>query len=124
MVLVDTSVWVRHLRQGEPSLERLLNDGEVVCHPFVVGELACGNMRNRTEILSFIKILPLATEAKNEEVLLFIEQNHLMGKGLGYIDVHLCASALLTGVPMWTYDRRLNDANEELGIRYEPVQDS
>jgi len=124
MVLVDTSVWVRHLRQGEPSLERLLNDGEVVCHPFVVGELACGNMRNRTEILSFIKILPLATEAKNEEVLLFIEKNHLMGKGLGYIDVHLCASALLTGVPMWTYDRRLNDANEELGIRYEPVQDS
>ena len=124
MVLVDTSVWVRHLRQSEPNLERLLNDGEVLCHPFVVGELACGNMRNRTEILSFIKILPLATEAKNEEVLLFIEQNHLMGKGLGYIDVHLCASALLTGVPMWTYDRRLNDANEELGIRYEPVQDS
>lgn len=121
MVLVDTSVWVRHLRQSEPNLERLLNDGEVVCHPFVVGELACGNITNRTEILSLIKILPQVTEAKNEEVLRFIEQKHLMGKGLGYIDVHLCASALLTGVPMWTYDRRLNEATEGLGIRYEPV---
>jgi predicted nucleic acid-binding protein len=120
MVLVDTSVWVRHLRQGEPNLERLLNDGEVMCHPFVVGELACGNIRNRTEILSLIQILPLVTGAKHEEVLRFIEQNHLMGKGLGYIDVHLCASAVLTGVPMWTYDRRLNEANEGLGISYKP----
>jgi predicted nucleic acid-binding protein len=120
MVLVDTSVWVRHLRQGEPNLERLLNDGEVMCHPFVVGELACGNIRNRTEILSLIQILPLVTGANHEEVLRFIEQNHLMGKGLGYIDVHLCASAVLTGVPMWTYDRRLNEANEGLGISYKP----
>ena len=64
MVLVDTSVWVHHLRQGEHDLERLLNDGEVLCHPFVVGELACGNIRNRTEILSLIKMLPLVTEAK------------------------------------------------------------
>ncbi|MCD6264904.1 MAG: type II toxin-antitoxin system VapC family toxin [Deltaproteobacteria bacterium] len=121
MVLVDTSVWVRHLRQGEPNLERLLNDGEVLCHPLVVGELACGNIRNRNEILSLTKILPLVTEAKNEEVLQFIEQYHLMGKGLGYIDVHLCASAVLTGVPMWTYDWRLHEATEGLGIRYEPV---
>jgi predicted nucleic acid-binding protein len=121
MVLVDTSVWVRHLRQGEPKLELLLNDGEVLCHPFVVGELACGNMRNRTEILSLIKILPQVMEVKNEEVLHFIEQNHLMGKGLGYIDVHLCASAVLTDVPMWTYDRRLKEAAEELGIIYDPV---
>jgi len=121
MVLVDTSVWVRHLRQGEPNLERLLDDGEVVYHPFVVGELACGNIRNRTEILSLIQLLPLVTKAKNEEVLQFIEHNHLMGKGLGYIDVHLCASAVLTGVPIWTYDRRLNEANEGLGIRYKPV---
>jgi hypothetical protein len=121
MVLVDTSVWVRHLRQGDPNLEQLLNDGKVACHPFVVGELACGNIRNRTEIISLIKILPLVTETKHEEVLQFIEQNHLMGKGLGYIDVHLCASAVLTGVPMWTYGRRLNEANEGLGIRYKPV---
>jgi predicted nucleic acid-binding protein len=118
MVLVDTSVWVRHLRQGEPYLGLLLNNGEVMCHPFVVGELACGNIGNRIEILSLLQTLPLVTEAKHEEVLLFIDQNHLMGKGLGYIDVHLCASAVLTGVPMWTYDRRLNEINEGLGARY------
>jgi len=121
MVLVDTSVWVHHFRQGEPELERLLNEGEVMCHPFVIGELACGNIRNRTEILSLLHILPQATEATHDEVLQLIERNHLMGKGLGYIDVHLCASALLTGVPMWTSDRRLNDTNEELGIGYKPA---
>jgi hypothetical protein len=92
-----------------------------LCHPFVVGELACGNIRNRTEILSLIKILPQVMEANNEEVLHFIEQNHLMGKGLGYIDVHLCASAVLTDVPMWTYDRRLKEAAEEVGIKYDSV---
>ena len=118
MILVDTSVWVRHLREGDLELERLLNNGEVMCHPFIVGELACGNLRNRHEILSLVQRLPLATQAKHEEVLQFIEQKHLMGKGLGYIDVHLSASAVLTEVPMWTYDRRLNQANEELGIKY------
>ena len=121
MVLVDTSVWVRHLRQGNPDLERLLNDGEVMCHPFIVGELACGNLKNRREVLSLLQLLPVATQAKHEEILQFIEKNHLMGKGLGYIDVHLSASAVLAGVPMWTYDKRLNQANERLGIRYRPV---
>lgn len=117
MILVDTSVWVRHFREGDPELERLLRNGEVMCHPFITGELACGNIRNRHEILSLLKRLPLATQAKHEEVLQFIEQKGLMGKGLGYIDVHLAASAVLTGVPMWTYDKRLNEANERLGIR-------
>ncbi|MBI4964497.1 MAG: type II toxin-antitoxin system VapC family toxin [Desulfomonile tiedjei] len=121
MILVDTSVWVRHLREGDPDLERLLNNGEVMCHPFIIGELACGNLRNRHEILSLLQLLPLATQAKHEEVLHFIEQNHLNGMGLGYIDLHLSASAVLTGVPMWTADRRLNEANERLGIRYRPV---
>jgi hypothetical protein len=93
-----------------------------MCHPFVIGELACGNIRNRSEILSLLQILPLAMEATHEEVLQFIERNHLMGKGLGYIDVHLCASAMLTGVPMWTYDRRLNETNEGLGIGYRPAE--
>lgn len=121
MVLVDTSVWVHHLRHSEPNLERLLNEGEVMCHTFVIGELACGNLKNRAEILSLLQILPRATEANHDEVLQFIEQNHLIGKGLGYIDVHLCASAVLTGVPMWTYDRKLNQTNEALGIRYKPT---
>ena len=121
MVLVDTSVWVRHLRQGDLILERLLNDGEVVCHPFVVGELACGNIANRTEILSLLKMLPMSRTATHEEVLWFIEQHHLMGKGVGYIDVHLCAAAVLTDLSMWTYDRKLDEAGEALGIRYKPV---
>lgn len=121
MVLVDTSVWVNHLRYGEPDLERLLNDGEVMCHPLVIGELACGSIRNRTEILSLLQIIPSATEATHDEALQFIERNHLMGKGLGHIDVHICASAILTGVPMWTYDRRLNETNEGLGIGYKPA---
>jgi predicted nucleic acid-binding protein len=121
MVLVDTSVWVRHLREGDSDLEQLLNDGQVMSHPYIVGELACGNMKNRREVLSLMQLLPLATLAEHEEVLQFIELNHLMGKGLGYIDAHLSASALLTGVPMWSYDKRLNEATEMLGIRYEPA---
>ena len=85
MVLVDTSVWVSHLRDPNASLERLLNNGNVVCHQFIIGELACGNLRNRTEILSLLQSLPMATQAAHEEVMQFIENNQLMGKGLGYI---------------------------------------
>ena len=121
MVLVDTSVWVRHLREGDPVLKHLLNHGQVVCHPYIIGELACGTMKNGREILSLLQALPQATLAQHEEVLRFIELNHLMGKGLGYIDVHLCASALLTRVLMWSYDKRLSEANEMLGIKYDPV---
>jgi predicted nucleic acid-binding protein len=121
MVLVDTSVWVQHLRQGNAFLEGLLYDGDVVCHPFIIGELACGNIANRTEILSLLKMLPMATAAAHEEVLRFIEHNRLMGKGLGYIDVHLCAAALLTNVQIWTYDRKLDEAGERLGICYSPA---
>jgi len=121
MLLVDTSVWVRHLREGDQGLEKLLNNGEVMCHPYIVGELACGNLKNRNEVISLLQLLPSAALVNHEEVLQFIEENKLMGKGLGYIDVHLCASAVLTGVQMWTYDRRLNETNEALGIKYKPV---
>ena len=121
MLLVDTSVWVRHLREGDPGLEKLLNDEEVMCHPYIIGELACGNLKNRNQVLFLLQLLPSATLASHEEILQFIEANQLMGKGLGYVDVHLSASAVLTGVQMWTYDRRLKEANEALGIRYKPV---
>ncbi len=100
MVLVDTSVWVAHLRDGTIGLEALLNEGEVICHPFIIGELACGNLKNRSEILSFLQALPMATHAEHEEVMQFIENYGLMGKGLGYMDLHLLASALLTKVPL------------------------
>jgi predicted nucleic acid-binding protein len=121
MMLVDTSVWVRHLREGYPHLQDLLNDGHVMCHPYIVGELACGNIKNRREVLSLLQHLPMATVAHHEEVLRFIGSNHLMGKGLGYIDVHLSASALLARVPIWSYDKKLNEANETLGISYNPA---
>jgi predicted nucleic acid-binding protein len=118
MVLVDTSVWVSHLREGNVGLEKLLNDGKVVCHPFIVGELACGNLKNRHEILTYLRSLPLTILAEDEEVLKFIEDNQLMGKGLGYIDVHLIVSAVLTDVPLWTFDKTLDKSSKKIGIQY------
>lgn len=98
MILVDTSVWVEHLRSGAIGLGELLIEGHVACHPFIIGELACGNLKNRTEILSLLHDLPTATRADDDEVFQFIEDHKLMGKGLGYIDIHLLMSAMLTGI--------------------------
>jgi predicted nucleic acid-binding protein len=108
MILVDTSVWVAHLRHGAIGLEAWLHEGRVLCHPFIVGELACGNLKNRSAIISLLKALPQAIVAQHEEVMQFIENFGLMGKGLGYIDVHLLASARLTGIPLWTLDKKLH----------------
>ena len=119
MVLVDTSVWVSHFREGNPKLASWLNDGEVVCHPFVIGELACGNLRNRAEILSLLQSLPMSVEARHEEVMEFIDNRNLVGKGLGYVDIHLLVSALLTGIPLWTLDKKLKQAAGTLSIVYE-----
>ncbi len=116
MVLVDTSVWVAHLRHGAIELEALLHGGQVVCHPFIVGELACGNLQNRSEIISLLQTLPGAIQAEHEEVMQFIEHYGLMGKGLGYIDIHLLASARLTAVALWTLDKRLNEVAIKLGV--------
>ena len=118
MVLVDTSVWVSHFREIHNGLVPLLNNGEVVCHPFIIGELACGNLRNRTNIISLMDALPLALQVDHEEALAFIEAHNIMGKGLGYIDVHLLASALLTEVSLWTFDKKLDKAAEELHCKY------
>ena len=116
MVLVDSSVWVSHFRAGNSDLEILLNDGRVVCHPFIIGELACGNLKNRTEILSLLHSLPMAKQAEHEEVLQFIESNRLMGRGIGYVDAHLLASAVLTGIPFWTLDKKLQEVSLKFGI--------
>jgi len=118
MVLVDTSVWVEHLRSGDIRLENLLNEGHVICHLFIVGELACGNLSNRAEILSLMQALPLANHAEHEEVIHLIENYSLMGKGLGFIDMHLIASAILTKVPIWTLDKKLKEASSRLGLEY------
>jgi predicted nucleic acid-binding protein len=122
MVLVDTSVWVAHLRDGTSGLEKLLNLGQAITHIFIIGELACGNLMNRAEILSYLNALPLASRAEHAEVMAFIETHHLMGKGLGYIDIHLLASAFLTNVPLWTLDKKLNGAAKALGCAYLPAQ--
>ncbi len=111
MILVDTSVWVEHFRSGTIGLDALLIDGQVVCHPFIIGELACGNLRNRTEILSLLQDLPMASCADDDEVIQFIDEHRLMGKGLGYIDIHLLMSSLLTRIPLWTTDKRLHEAS-------------
>jgi len=118
MVLVDTSVWVSHLRDGNAELANLLNNGNVLCHPLIVGELACGNLKDRAVIFSFLKQLPMSMEAEHEEVLSFIENNRLMGKGIGYVDAQLVASAVLTGVPVWTLDKKLAQVADSLHIKY------
>lgn len=118
MVLVDTSVWVSHLRKGNSRLKTLLTKGEVVCHPFVVGELACGNLQNREEILTLLKSLPMAKTAEHQEILFFIEENDLMGLGLGYIDVNLLSSAILTEATLWTNDKKLGEVSAKLKVSY------
>jgi predicted nucleic acid-binding protein len=118
MVLVDTSVWIEHLRRGLPALAEALNAGTVLCHSFVVGELACGHLKNRREILELLQTLCTCPAAAHDEVLHFIESHRLRGLGLGYIDIHLLASAKLTGTPLWTLDRPLNRAAARLDIAY------
>ncbi len=120
MILVDTSVWVSHFREGNAGLAALLTNGEVACHPFIIGELACGTLTNRMVILSLLKELPSTVVAEPEEILTFIENNHLMGRGLGYVDIHLLASALLTQVSLWTLDKRLEQIADLFQLQYQP----
>ena len=120
VVLVDTSVWIDHLRTGEAKLEELLQRSRVLIHPFVIGELACGNLRNRATVLTLLRDLPDASVATNEEVLFFIDQHGLMGRGIGYVDAHLLASVSLAGIaPLWTRDNRLHDVALGLGFAYQ-----
>jgi len=117
MIVVDTSVWVDHFRNGAPQLVGALEDSEVLMHPFVVGEIACGNLANRGEVLRLFGDLPLAPVAADTEVLAFIERHALMGRGIGYVDVHLLASVVLAGdAKLWTRDRRLAVVAGELGF--------
>jgi predicted nucleic acid-binding protein len=116
MVLADTSVWIEHFRHGHPSLASHLSEGLVLMHPFVSGELACGNLKDRAVILSDLHALPAAKLASNAEVLKLIEDRRLWGRGLGWIDVHLLTSALLSNCRFWTLDTRLARAATELGL--------
>jgi len=114
MTLVDTSVWVDHLRHGNDRLASLLDDGSALCHPCVIGELACGNLAHRDRILSLLDALPEAPVAEHVEVLELVRSRKLHGQGLGWIDMHLMASALLAACPLWTLDRRLDAAARRL----------
>jgi len=110
VILADTSVWVHHFRTALPHLQALLGNALVLTHPFVMGELACGNLRHRALILENLKALPSALAATDQEVLELVEQRALWGRGLGWIDAHLLASTLLTGCRLWTLDRPLSRA--------------
>jgi predicted nucleic acid-binding protein len=116
MVLVDTSIWIDHLRSGNTKLTELLNDGEAAIHPFIIGELACGNLKNRKEIISLLHALPHIDKADDDEVLFFIEKHKLMGLGVGLIDLHLLASCKLGDVKLLTKDKRLWEAADPLNL--------
>lgn len=120
MILVDTSVWIDHLRAGDTHLVALLNGSRVLMHPFVLGELACGNLHNREEVLVLLKGLPQATVATDDEVLFFIERHALMGRGIGYVDAHLLAAVTLSGAArLWTRDKRLRRVANSLALAHE-----
>ena len=115
MSLVDTSVWVDHLRKGDGRLVELLKRGDVVMHPFVVGEIACGNLAHRTLTLDLLEQLPRAVVADTDEVLGYIDRHNLHGKGIGYVDVHVLTSAALGDTKLWTRDKRLRAVAGSLG---------
>ena len=118
MILVDTNIWVNHLRRADSTLNELLNAGKVACHPFIIGEMACGNLRNRFELIALFKALPSVSVVDPDEVLEFVEARKLMGKGLGYIDMHLLASTIVSGHLLWSNDKRLARAAKNLKVSY------
>jgi len=118
MVLVDTSVWVGHLRSGDPQLASLLDEGMVACHPFIIGELACGHLPNRADTLRSLDELPQIGVATFEEVMSLIAARRLMGIGLGFVDVHLLASARIYDLPILTRDLPFKKAAAVLGVLY------
>ncbi len=117
MILVDTSVWIDHLRQGDRELMTLLNGGQVLTHRFVIGELSLGNLQNRTTFISTLQNLAHVNVATDEEVMHFIERHALHGKGIGFVDAHLLAALHLTpGTLLWTRDKRLQVESNRLGL--------
>ncbi len=118
MVIVDTSIWIEHLREGNRQLEKLLLNAEAMCHPFIIGELACGSIKNRNVFLSLIKTLPQAPAVTLDELIYFIEQNKLTGTGIGFVDANLLASAQLSGTQLLTSDKRLKTAAIALNVAH------
>jgi predicted nucleic acid-binding protein len=119
MILADTSVWSRHLRFGDAELARLLESGEVCVHPFLLVELASRPLGNRDELLGLLRTLPLAARAEDGEVLALLDRRELQGHGLGVVDLHLLASALITPARLWTSDRRLAEVARALDAGFQ-----
>jgi predicted nucleic acid-binding protein len=115
-MLVDTSVWINHFRRSDHDLEYLLDEGLVVTHPFVIGELACGSLAKRGQVLDLLNALPTVLVATADEVHALVDKHRLFGAGLGWIDAHLLASAKLSHQPLWTADRRLRSAAVKVGL--------
>ena len=122
MVLVDTSIWIDHFRKVSGKLASLLEAEEVAIHPFVLGELACGNLSNRKEIIALLHALPDAVKVEDDELLWFIERHHLMGRGIGLIDAHILASCCVDSCLLWTRDKRLHVVAKEMNIEYRQHQ--
>lgn len=121
MILVDTSVWIDHLRSGDATLARLLDNSAVLAHPWVIGELALGNLSRRDEVIGLIRGLPQATLATDDEVLGLIGQEALYGAGIGYVDAALLAATRLTrDAALWTRDKRLSSVAARLGLGFQP----
>ena len=116
MILVDTSVWVDHLRRGNARLSALLEDGQASWHPFVLGELLLGNLRADSEVPALIRELPAAEVADHEEVIALVRRHALAGSGVGWVDVHLLCSAALSSFRLWTLDRRLREIAARLDL--------
>lgn len=121
MILVDTSIWIEHLRHGDHALAACLDEGQVLMHPLILGELACSNLRNRAQLLSLWRRLPQALLATDTEVLYFIEQWHLAGRGIGYVDAHLLTSVRISSARgLWTRNRQLANVAAALGCSVTP----
>lgn len=120
MVLVDTSIWILHLKSANHDLIDLLREARVVTHPFVIGELACGSLSRRGYFLELLSLLPQAKEASNQEVLGFIDEKKLYSQGIGWIDAHLLASARLSNITIFTTDKSLAKIADKLDILYHP----
>ena len=117
MILVDTSVWVDHFRAGNRALAEILLGDLVFTHPFVIGELACGSLKKRARILTDLNTLPSAQVATHQEVLQLVERRTLWGRGIGWIDSHLLASALLSNCRLWTLDRQFGKVASDAGVK-------
>lgn len=121
MILADTSVWIEHFRRRREDFGSLLEAGQIRCHPFVVGELSCGNLPNRAEVLGMLSRVPSLAVVSHDEATELLERRKLFVRGVGWIDVHLLASALVSGAALWTLDARLADAARLLRVAMDPA---